>query len=81
MPAIQRKACAPPGANWYLCAMFAPSDFEADGYKGNMSSWENYGKFIYQLVKTEMCCQMKPGKKCMHCRQPERHPQKSICIV
>jgi hypothetical protein len=31
--------------------MLAPSDFEADGYKGNMTSWENYGRFIYQLLK------------------------------
>jgi hypothetical protein len=29
----------------------APSDFEAQGYKGNMSNWENYGKFINQLIK------------------------------
>ena len=29
----------------------APSDFEAAGYKGNMSSWENFGRFIYQLNK------------------------------
>jgi hypothetical protein len=29
--------------------LLAPSDFEAQGYKGNMSSWENYGKFINQL--------------------------------
>ncbi len=29
--------------------LFAPSDFEAQGYKGNMSSWENFGKFINQL--------------------------------
>ena len=30
--------------------LLAPSDFEAQGYKGNMSSWESYGKFIYQLL-------------------------------
>lgn len=29
----------------------APSDFEAQGYSGNMSSWGNLGKFIYQLKK------------------------------
>lgn len=29
--------------------LFAPSDFEAEGYKGNMSSWANFGKFINQL--------------------------------
>jgi hypothetical protein len=27
----------------------APSDFEAQGYKGNMSTWIDYGKFINQL--------------------------------
>jgi len=31
--------------------MVAPSDFEAQGYSGNMSSWGNLGKFIYQLKK------------------------------
>lgn len=31
--------------------MVAPSDFEAQDYSGNMSTWENYGKFIYQLKK------------------------------
>ena len=31
--------------------LFAPSDFEAEGYKGNMSSWLNYGKFIYDLLQ------------------------------
>ena len=29
--------------------LMAPSDFELDGYSGNMTSWENFGKFINQL--------------------------------
>jgi len=29
--------------------LFAPSDFEVQGYKGDMSTWENFGKFINQL--------------------------------
>lgn len=40
------------GPSWVQIAphvLFAPSDFEAQGYKGNMSTWENYGKFINQL--------------------------------
>ncbi|RTL60311.1 MAG: DUF3857 domain-containing protein [Sphingobacteriales bacterium] len=28
----------------------APSDLEVEGYKGNMSTWINFGKFINQLV-------------------------------
>jgi Domain of Unknown Function with PDB structure (DUF3857)/Transglutaminase-like superfamily len=30
---------------------FAPSEFEVEGYKGNMSTWEGFGKFIYGLLK------------------------------
>jgi len=40
------------GPRWNEIApyvLIAPSDFEAQGYKGNMSSWENFGKFIDQL--------------------------------
>jgi hypothetical protein len=42
----------PNGPSWPEIAphiLFAPSDFEAQGYKGNMSSWNNLGKFICQL--------------------------------
>ena len=31
------------------CVMLAPSVFEAQGYKGDMTTWEGFGKFIYQL--------------------------------
>ena len=40
------------GPRWREIApfvMIGPSDFEAQGYKGNMSSWADYGKFILQL--------------------------------
>ena len=30
---------------------FAPSVFELQGYSGDMSTWEGYGKFMYQLIK------------------------------
>ncbi len=26
-----------------------PNDFEVDGYKGNMETWESFGRFMYQL--------------------------------
>jgi hypothetical protein len=40
------------GPSWVEIAphvLFAPSDFEAQGYKGNMSSWLTFGQFINQL--------------------------------
>ncbi len=31
--------------------LIAPSNFEIDGYKGDMTSWTSYGKFYYDLYK------------------------------
>lgn len=30
---------------------FAPSEYEIEGYRGKMSSWKDFGAFIYQLTK------------------------------
>lgn len=49
LPARQTE---PHGPNWDEIApyvMLAPSDFEVQGYKGNMSTWLDYGKFVAQL--------------------------------
>jgi len=51
LPAISMENDAPSIKELVPNVMFAPSDFEVEGYKGNMSTWEDYGKFIYQLVK------------------------------
>ncbi|MEO5684730.1 MAG: DUF3857 domain-containing protein [Chitinophagaceae bacterium] len=51
MPAIATENNAPSFRELVPNVMFAPSDFEAEGYKGNMSTWTNFGKFIYQLVQ------------------------------
>ncbi len=31
--------------------MLAPSNFKASNYAGNMSTWTDYGKYIYELLK------------------------------
>lgn len=31
--------------------MISPSQFEAQGFKGDMSTWKGYGKFIYDLLQ------------------------------
>jgi hypothetical protein len=49
LPALHTE---PYGPRWREIApyvMLAPSDFEEQGYKGNMSTWTDYGKFISQL--------------------------------
>lgn len=33
----------------FPCMIAAPADFEIEGYKGNLTSWENFGKFISTL--------------------------------
>jgi len=38
--------------NWRTlttCIFFSPDKFKIDDYNGDLSSWENFGKFIYQL--------------------------------
>lgn len=49
LSAVKRESNAPSFRELVPNVMFAPSDFEAEGYRGNMSNWLNYGKFVNQL--------------------------------
>lgn len=49
LPAITLESSCPSLTELVPNVMFAPSDFEAEGYKGNMSTWLNYGKFVNLL--------------------------------
>jgi hypothetical protein len=51
LAAVSNEGNAPAWREITPYIMFAPSDFEAEGYKGNMSTWQDYGKFLYQLIK------------------------------
>ena len=49
LPAIKREIYSP---DWYeqvTCVYFGPTDFEVENYKGNMATWQDFGKFIYTL--------------------------------
>ena len=46
---IKAERKSPPFMDRMPFVITAPNDFEIDGYKGNMASWENLGKFINQL--------------------------------
>ncbi|HEV2354180.1 MAG TPA: DUF3857 domain-containing protein, partial [Puia sp.] len=49
LPARKTEFAGPTWAQIAPHVLFAPSDFEVQGYKGNMSSWQNFGKFINEL--------------------------------
>ena len=49
LPARKTESHGPRWREMAPSVLIAPSDFEAQGYKGNMSSWADYGKFIAQL--------------------------------
>jgi len=51
IPAKTTEIFSPDGSEIFPNMIVAPSDFEAQGYKGNMSNWKNYGLFINSLRK------------------------------
>ncbi len=51
IPAKKYEVAAPSFSEIAPVVFFAPSQFEVQGYKGDMSTWEGYGKFMYQLIK------------------------------
>jgi hypothetical protein len=51
LPGTSRPGYAPSWMELTTMVFFAPSEFEIQDYKGNMSSWQEFGKFVYSLTK------------------------------
>jgi hypothetical protein len=51
LPGVVRPYASPPLHDLTTMIFFAPGDFEIEDYKGNMSSWQEFGKFVYSLKK------------------------------
>ncbi|MEO5562717.1 MAG: DUF3857 domain-containing protein [Chitinophagaceae bacterium] len=51
MPAITREPYSPLWHEITTVVIFGPTDFQVDDYKGNMASWQDFGKFVYSLKK------------------------------
>ncbi|MCB0715810.1 MAG: DUF3857 domain-containing protein [Chitinophagaceae bacterium] len=49
LPAIRSEVYSPPLHELTTMVIFGPTDFQMDAYKGNMKSWQDFGKFIYSL--------------------------------
>ncbi len=51
MPAIKNEPFGKHFAEYTPVVYSAPSDFEIGGYSGNLDTWDNFGKWIYNLGK------------------------------
>lgn len=51
LPAVKREFAAPRWHEITPSVSIAPTDFEIEGIKGTMTSWKDFGKFIYELKK------------------------------
>ncbi|RYF78900.1 MAG: DUF3857 domain-containing protein, partial [Chitinophagaceae bacterium] len=49
LPAVIRPYASPSWTELTTSVLFAPSDFQMEGYKGNAASWQEFGKFILTL--------------------------------
>ena len=49
MPAYENETFMPDLFTYSPNVVTAPNDFELSGYKGNMQTWESFGKWIYDL--------------------------------
>lgn len=49
LPALARESYSPPWHELSPVVVFGPSAFEMDNYKGNMATWQDFGKFVHSL--------------------------------
>ncbi len=51
LTAIKSTYAAPAWQELTTVIFFGPTEFEIQGYKGNMSNWQEFSKFVYSLKK------------------------------
>ena len=81
---IPAKFTEPMGPSWSEIAprvIIGPSDFEAEGYKGNMDSWQNYGKFIYELAKGRNLLPDETKRKVHELTDNLKDPRQKISVL
>jgi hypothetical protein len=49
LQAISRETFSPMWHELSTYVMFGPTNFQVDDYKGNMMSWQDFGKFVHSL--------------------------------
>jgi hypothetical protein len=51
LPAVHKETSSPRWHELTTMLKIAPTNFEVEGYKGNMTTWKEFGRFIYALNK------------------------------
>lgn len=49
LPAISRELYAPMWHELSTMVIFGPTEFQMEEYKGNMGTWQDFGKFVHSL--------------------------------
>jgi hypothetical protein len=49
MPAIEKESFGPLWHDLTTVVIFGPTQFQVGDYKGNMATWQDFGKFVYAL--------------------------------
>jgi hypothetical protein len=49
MPSVSKENYAPLWHELTTMVIFGPVEFQMDEYKGNMNTWQDFGKFVYSL--------------------------------
>ncbi|MGC4039206.1 MAG: DUF3857 domain-containing protein [Chitinophagaceae bacterium] len=49
MPALLKEPYEPAWHELTTVVIYGPTDFQVDDYKGNMATWQDFGKFVYAL--------------------------------
>ena len=49
MPAIIKEPYSPLWHDLTTVVIFGPTEFQVGNYKGNMATWQGFGKFVYAL--------------------------------
>ncbi len=49
MPAISRESFSPMWHELSTVVILGPTEFQMDDYKGNMATWQDFGKFVHAL--------------------------------
>jgi len=76
--AIDSEPLSPESRDFFPIIFFAPIEFEYDGYAGNMSTWENYGKWLFSLEKGRDELPSKTVQKCVQLVQGIENDEEKV---